>query len=217
MGFFKGILKAYRFLLLLLFIACMIVGSIFAYHFYDFIEPIEYTTQSLGEVTEPGKLVITIDSTLDEPFGIVLISPSGRQYTQSSRDISLTTDGSSQTLSILTADIGEWKVRYRNIKNVDTSLSRSFYDSNAAILVDTKATVDSQDSSKYVVSMYMSRKNYSYTIKAVRRSDGFSLTSSGDGGATLNLEAYPYSGVWDFYINTTREGEEYSTMFSYTF
>lgn len=217
MGLFKVILKVYRWLLLLLFIACMIVGSIFAYRFYDFIEPIEYTTQSLGEVTQPGKLVITINSTLDEPYGIVLISPSGRQYTQSSRDIELTTNGSSRTLSILTADIGEWKVRYRNINNVDTSLSRSFYESNAAILVNTKATVDSKDNSKYVISMYMSAKNYSYTIKAIRRSDGFSLTSAGDGGATLNLEAYPYSGVWDFYLNTTRGGEDYSTMFSYTF
>ena len=63
----------------------------------------------------------------------------------------------------------------------------------------------------------MSCKNYSYTIKAMRRRDGFSLTSSGEGGAILNLEPYSYDGVWDFYLNTVRGGETYSTVFSYTF
>lgn len=213
----RRVLKAYRIFLLILFAVIMIGGSVCLYHFYIFIQPVAYITQSLGEVTQPGKLEITLASSGKEPLGIILISPSGKKYTQSSRDVVSTVDGTTRTMSIITADTGEWKVKYRDIKGVTTSLTRTFEESNAAILVSTKATYDKDDDSKYVVSMMMSSKNYSYTIKAVRRNDGFSLTSSGDGGATLNLEPYPYTGVWDFYLNTTRGDETYSTMFSYTF
>lgn len=213
----RRILKAYRIFLLILFIMAMIGGSVALYYFYDFIQPVEYVTQSLGEITQPGKLEITLASSIDEPLGFALISPSGKKYTQSSRDIVSTCDKSSITMVITTAEIGEWKIRYRDMAGITASLKRRFIESNAAILVSTKATPSKTDESKYVVSMTMSCKNYSYTIKAIRRSDGFSLTSSGDGGATLNLEPYAYKGVWDFYLNTTRGDETYSTVFSYTF
>ena len=213
----RKILKGYRILLLILFIVCMIGGSIALYYFFNFIHPVDYVTQSLGEIAQPGKLEVTLASSIDEPFGFMLISPNGTRYTQSSRDVMAIEDGSSLTLIVTTADIGEWKIRYRDIAGVTTSLTRRFIESNAAILVDTKATKSKTDDSKYVISMTMSCKNYTYTIKAIRRSDGFSLTSSGDGGATLNLEPYAYTGVWDFYLNTTRGNETYSTVFSYTF
>lgn len=213
----RRILKAYRIFLLVLFVVAMIGGSVALYYFYDFIQPVEYVTQSLGEITEPGKLEVTLASSIDEPLGFTLISPSGKQYTQSSRDVVTTYDKSSITTMVTTAETGEWKIRYRNVAGITTSLTRRFIESNAAILVSTRATKSEDDPSKYVVSMAMSCKNYTYTIKAIRRSDGFSLTSSGDGGATLKLEPYDYKGVWDFYLNTTRGNETYSTVFSYTF
>lgn len=223
----RYILKIYRIFLLILFVAIMIISSICLYHFYDFIQPIRYITQSVGDVSQPGELTVTLSTSTKEPLGIVLISPSGKEYTQSSRDVKYSfenkssdnksSDNKSSTISIMTADLGEWSVRYRDIAKSNTSVARKFKESDAAILVETKATKDTNSKSKYVVTMYMSSKNYTYTMKAVRRSDGFSLTSSGDGGATLNLEPYAYSDVWDFYLNTKRGNAEYSTMFSYTF
>jgi hypothetical protein len=208
-------------LLLMLFVVIMIGGSIALYYFFNFIHPVDYVTQSLGEIRQPGKLEVMLASSINEPIGFMLISPSGTRYTQSSRDVTAIIDGSSLTMTVTTADVGEWKIRYRNITGVTTSLTRRFIESNAAILVDTKATKSKNNSqtndAEYIVSMKMSCKNYKYTIKAIRRSDGFSLTSSGDGGATLNLEPYAYTGVWDFYLNTTRGDETYSTVFSYTF
>jgi hypothetical protein len=195
----------------------MIGGSIALYYFYNFIQPIDYVTQSLGEVTKAGKLEVTLTSSIDEPLGFILISPSGKHYTQSSRDVESTTNGSSITILVTTAETGEWKIKYRDIATVSISLKRQFIESDAAILVSTKATKSEEDDSEYIVSMTMSNKNYSYTMKAIRRNDGFSLTSSGDGGTTLKLEPYAYKGVWDFYLNTTRGDEEYSTVFSYTF
>lgn len=211
----KKILKVYRISLLILFIIGMCACSVGLYWFYEFIQPMEYKTVSLGEITKPGELSVTISSNIDEPVGIVLIAPSGREYTQSSYDLSVETDGSTRKLKILTADIGEWKARYRNSKGIDISLSRSFKESNAAILIATKAT--KTEDGKYTVSIDMTSKNYTYTMKAMRRSDGLSLTSSGEGGTTLNLEPYEYAGVWDFYLNTKHGEETYTTMFSYTF
>lgn len=210
-------LGIYRIFLLILFILVMICSSIGLYYFYGFIQPVEYVTQSLGEITEPGKLEVTLASSIDKPLGFILISPSGKKYTQSSRDTVSMYDTSSITTTITTAETGEWKIRYRNIPRVTTSLTRRFIESDAAILIDTEAIESKDDSQKYVISMTMSAKSYSYTIKAIRRSDGFSLTSSGDGGTTLRLEPYNYKGVWDFYLNTTRKEETYSTAFSYTF
>lgn len=211
----KKILKIYRVILLLLFVIMMAIGSIGLYYFYEFIQPMDYETISLGEITKPGRLSVTISSNISEPVGIVLISPSGREYTQSSYDISSEVSDSTRNLSILTADLGEWKARYRKTDGIKISISRSFKESNAAIIVNTKAIVDKNN--KSTISINMTSKNYTYTMKAVRRNDGFSLTSSGDGGTTLNLEPYAYSGVWDFYLNTKRGNETYSTMFSYTF
>jgi len=222
----KRILKIYRGFLLILFIIFMIFSSVALYYFYNFIQPVSYTTKSLGEISEPGKLTIEVIAHpsnnmqifgLNEPIGAALISPSGKEYTQSSRDVDVEIIGSKMTINILTADEGEWHIKYRSMFGVKVSLTRTFSKSNAAMLVSTKATKSSEDQNKYIVSMNISNKNYSYTIKAVRRSDGFSLTSSGDGGATLNIESYSYSGVWDFYLNTMRGDEEYSTTFSYTF
>lgn len=213
----RRILKAYRILLLILFIIVMIASSVALYYFYAFIQPVGYTTQSLGEVTQPGVLEVSLTSSSAEPLGFTLISPTGKHYNQSSREIESEYKGSTITTTITTADIGEWKIKYRDIAGVTASLTRKFKESGAAILVKTKATQSEEDESQYVVSMTMSCKNYTYTIKAVRRTDGFSLTSSGDGGATLNLEPYAYTGVWDFYLNTTRGNETYSTVFSYTF
>lgn len=211
----KYVLRAYRILLLILFMFFMIIGSVCLYYFYDFIQPMSYKTVSLGEITKPGELSVTISSNLSEPVGVVLLSPSGREYTQSSYDVRTEINGNTKKVNILTADLGEWKARYRDERGIKISLSRSFHESNAAILVNTKAVIDKDK--KAVVSMKMTSKNYNYTMKAVRRKDGFSLTSSGDGGSTLNLSEYPYSGVWDFYLNTKRGSDTYSTMFSYTF
>lgn len=213
----KKILKLYRTLLLILFIIMMGIGSFALYQFYNFIQPIDYETQSVGTVTKPGTLIVSIQTTCKEPLGIILISPSGKEYTQSSRDIENTINGSERKIAITTGDLGEWKIKYRKVEKATTTIQRTFKNSNAAILISTKATHDSTNKERYIVSMNMSTKNYTYTIKAIRRSDGFSLTSSGDGGATLNLSPYAYTGVWDFYLNTTRGSETYSTMFSYTF
>lgn len=212
----RKILKAYRVLLLILFVVIMTIGSFLLYHFYNFIQPVEYEKQAIRTITEPGELEVSITSSSKEPLGVILISPSGREYTQSSRDVENTEDGSTRRLKILTADLGEWKIKYRNIPRITTSVSSNFNKSNAAMLVDTKATKD-EKTNKITVLINMSSKDYKYTLKAVRRSDGFSLTSSGEGGTTIELEPYPYEGVWDFYLNTTREKETYSTMFSYTF
>lgn len=212
----KKILKAYRVLLLILFVVIMAIGSFLLYRFYNFIQPVEYEKQVIRTITEPGELEVSITSSSKEPLGVILISPSGREYTQSSRDVENTEDGSTRRLKILTADLGEWKIKYRNIPRITTSVSSNFNKSNAAMLVDTKATKD-EKTNKITVLINMSSKDYKYTLKAVRRSDGFSLTSSGEGGTTIKLEPYPYEGVWDFYLNTTRQKETYSTMFSYTF
>lgn len=213
----KKILKGYRILLAIIGVVFMICCCIGLYGLYHFIQPISYTTESLGDVTKAGELCVTATSSLDQPVGITLISPNGNEYTQASRNVTSDTKGSTLTLTVLTAELGEWKVKYRNMIGVDVFLTRSFSNSDAAILIDTKATRDSDNPENYIVSMSMNNKNYTYTLKVVRRKDGFSLTSAGEGGTTLNLEPYPYTGVWDFYLNTTRGGITYSTMFSYTF
>ena len=214
---FKNILKGYRISIAVLFAILVICGCIGLYGFYLFIQPVNYTVESVGEITKIGELCVSATTSLDQPVGVTLISPSGKEYNQSSTGVKSSSRGSTLTLKVLTAELGEWKVKYRNMIGVDIFLTRSFSNSDAAILIDTKATRDENNPENYIVSINMNNKNYTYTLKVVRRSDGFSLTSSGEGGTTLNLESYPYKGVWDFYLNTKRGDSTYSTMFSYTF
>ena len=217
MKIIRRIIKAYRIFLFILFLCTMIAGTAGLWVFYEFIQPVSYETYSLGEIMHPGRISVSVSTSRGNDVGIILISPSGKEYTRSSRDVSYAVTEDGFMVSVLTADTGVWNVRMKDVPGVSVSFSRHFDESDAAILVSTSATEDKKPG-HYVVSMQMSAKNYSYTIKAVRRLDGFSLTSRGDGGSILNLEPYAYtSGVWDFYLNTERGSEEYGTVFSYTF
>lgn len=217
MRIIKNMVKAYRIFLLVLFVAGMAFATFALCKLYAFLQPVETVTATAGNVKEPGKITVTLTTTAKEPPAMVLIAPDGREYTASSRDVETERKGNATSLSILTAQTGEWKVRYRPVLGAEMNLSRSFEKSDAAILVSTSAVRSKSDRNKYEVSFTASRKNYAYTMRAVRRSDGFSLTSQGDGGTTVVLAPYAYSGVWDFYLNTTRGSESYSTSFSYTF